>query len=257
MKQIICIKIGGTAADETEAVISLLEEINELSKKYNFVLIHGGGKEVSSISRVFGIEPQFSDGIRQTSPAEMDIVEMVLAGKVNKKLVRAAGKLGIKAAGICGSDTGLFTGTSLGPYSRTGKIDSVNTEIINIFHKNNILPVISSVSMDGSGEGLNINADEAALEIAETLKAELLIYISDIPGVMIQNRIVSELNEKECQSWIKRGEISGGMVPKVKSSLDGLRRGIRRIIIGDYQENGDILKFISMKKGTSLHLKEM
>ncbi len=256
MKQKICIKIGGTAADETEAVISLLEEIKELDKKYSFILVHGGGKEVSSISRVFGMEPQFTDGIRQTSPAEMDIVEMVLAGKVNKKLVRAAGSIGLKAVGISGSDDRLFTGTSLGPYSRTGKIDSVNTEIISILHKNNILPVISSVSMDESGGGLNINADEAALEIAEALKAEVLIYISDTAGVLIQNKIVPELNEKECQTWIKKGEISGGMVPKVKSSLDGLRRGIRRIIIGDYQEKGDILKFICKEKGTSLCLKE-
>ena len=256
MKQIICIKIGGAAADDTEAVNSLLEEIRELEKKYSFVLIHGGGKEVSSISRIFGIEPQFTDGIRQTSPAEMDIVEMVLAGKVNKKLIRAAGRIGMKAAGICGSDNRLFTGTSLGPYSRTGKIDSVNTEIINILHKNSILPIVSSVSMDKSGEGLNINADEAALEIAEALKAEILIYVSDIPGVMIQNSIVSELNEKECRTWIKKGEISGGMVPKVKSSLNGLRRGIRRIIIGDYQDKGDIQKFISKEKGTSLHLQE-
>lgn len=256
MKQIICIKIGGTAADETEAVISLLEEIKELAKKYDFVLIHGGGKEVSSISRVFGMEPQFTDGIRQTSPAEMDIVEMVLAGKVNKKLVRAAGSIDLKAAGISGSDNKLFTGTSLGSYSRTGKIDNVNTEIISIFHKAGILPVVSSVSMDQEGGGLNINADEAALEIAEALKAEVLVYISDIPGVMIQNKIAPELNEKECRTWIRKGEINGGMVPKVKSSLDGLRRGIRRIIIGDYQENGDILKFIRKEKGTSLHLKE-
>ena len=254
MKPVICIKIGGTAAESKDALQFLLEDIKNLQESYHPVLVHGGGKEVSRITRQFGLEPVFVDGIRQTSEEEMDIVEMVLAGKVNKMIVRAAVKAGLKAAGISGSDNMLFQGKPISENSRTGKVDKVSTEIVEILLGNTILPVISSVGTDVDGQGLNINADEVALELAESLKADMLVYISDIPGVLIEGKIAAELNEAECKHWIDKGEISRGMVPKVLSSLEGLHRGIRSIVIGDYLARGDLEKFIQKKKGTTLLL---
>ncbi|MBN1646532.1 MAG: acetylglutamate kinase [Spirochaetales bacterium] len=254
MKPVICIKIGGTAAESEQTLQYLLEDIKALQPGNQFILVHGGGKEVTRISRVFGIEAVFVDGIRQTSPEEMDIVEMVLAGKVNKKIVRAAGRAGLRAAGLSGSDDRLFTGSPVADNSRTGKVGAVSTEILELLLAKSILPVISSVGMDHEGLGLNINADEIARELAEAMKADILIYISDIPGVMIEGKIAEQLCENECKHWIDKGEISRGMVPKVLSSLEGLRRGIRSIIIGDYQARGDLEKFVHHNKGTTLKL---
>jgi acetylglutamate kinase len=254
MKPVICIKIGGTAAESKQTLNALLKDIKTLQNTYHPVLIHGGGKEVSRITRQFGLEPVFVDGIRQTSHEEMDIVEMVLAGKVNKMIVRSAVNAGLKAVGLSGSDDMLFTGKTIADNSRTGKVETVRPEIIKLLVSKNILPVISSVGTDAEGEGLNINADEVALELAEALNAEALIYISDIPGVLIEGNIAATLNESECNHWIDKGEISRGMVPKVTSSLEGLHRGIRSIVIGDFISSGDLEKFIQKKKGTTLLL---
>ncbi|MCL2706236.1 MAG: acetylglutamate kinase [Spirochaetaceae bacterium] len=253
-KKIIVIKTGGKAASEKSAMITLFKEIKELKNKYDFVFIHGGGAEVTRVSKVFGLEPVFKDGIRLTTPEEMEIVDMVLSGRMNKEIVRLANSSGILSAGLSGSDAMLFTGKQAGEKTLTGKITNVNPAIVSLLIKNDYLPVISSTSMTTDGIALNINADEAALEIASAIKADKLFFISDIQGVMKDNTVINILSEKMAEEEISSGIISGGMIPKVKSSISALKKGVGAIIIGEYLKNGDLLASLDAKKGTSIIL---
>ena len=251
-KKIIVIKTGGKAASEKSAMAALFKEMKELKNRYNFVFIHGGGAEVTRVSKVFGLEPVFKDGIRLTTPEEMEIVDMVLSGRMNKEIVRLANRCGIASVGLSGSDAMLFTGKQAAEKSLTGKITNVKPFILSLLIKNDYLPVISSTSMTADGTALNINADEAALEIASAIKADKLFFISDIQGVMKEEAVINILTEKMAEEEIASGVISGGMIPKVKSSIAALKKGVSAIIIGEYLKSGDLLATLDAKKGTSI-----
>ena len=260
----ILIKIGGRAASAETALLDLVREMISLRGEYDFILVHGGGAEVSRVTKIFGLEPVFKDGIRMTSEAEMEIVDMVLAGKMNKGLVRLFQRNGMKAVGLSGSDGGLFTGKSLGSVSsggqdpesrrgnRTGKIDRVNPEILGLLTAAGYLPVLASTSMDEEGAGLNINADEAALAVAQAMKADGLVFLSDIPGILKDGEVLKSLEEKQALKEIEAGVISGGMIPKVKSSLEALHGGVRSVIIGEFLAFGDLALLLGRKRGTTI-----
>lgn len=254
MKKNICVKLGGRAATDVRAITSLVVEMSKLAAEHHFVLVHGGGAEVSKVSRIYGLEPRFIDGVRMTPPAEMDIVDMVLAGKMNKYLVRLFQANGINAAGLCGVDGRLFTGEAIGSATenRTGKITTVNTDIIRCLEQSGFLPVISSVSMDETGGALNINADEAALAVARDLPASRLIFISDIPGILKHNEVLKMLNVSDIEDEINIGTIIGGMVPKVRSSAIAVKNGVGEIIIGQYAGQGDLQSLIEGKSGSRI-----
>ena len=163
----ILIKIGGKAAEQTAELAALCDEMRALSAEHRVVLVHGGGAEVTAVSRRLGIEAVFHDGRAPTLREEMDIVDMVLAGKVNKQLVRLLRARGVNAVGLSGSDGGIFTGRALGAprgfaQTRTGEISGTDDSLLVLLLSNGYLPVISSTSMDAEGRGLNINADAAA-----------------------------------------------------------------------------------------------
>ncbi|MDX9799941.1 MAG: acetylglutamate kinase [Spirochaetia bacterium] len=253
-KKIIVIKSGGKAASGKKEMASLFREMRQLEDKYSFVFVHGGGAEVTRVSKIFGLEAKFKDGIRLTTPDEMEIVDMVLSGRMNKEIVRLANSCGVVSVGLSGSDSLLFTGKEAGENTLTGKITEVKPDIIKILLENSFMPVISSTSMTMSGTALNINADEAALEIASALKAEKLFFISDIPGVMKEGEVIPLLTEESAIEEISAGVISGGMIPKVKSSIEALKKGVKTIIIGDYFENGDLSSILEGIKGTGIIL---
>ena len=253
-KKIIVIKTGGKAASEKSAMITLFKEIKELKNKYDFVFVHGGGAEVTRVSKIFGLEPVFKDGIRLTTPEEMEIVDMVLSGRMNKEIVRLANTCGIVSVGLSGSDAMLFTGKQAEEKSQTGKITKAEPSILGLLISNDYLPVVSSTSMTPDGLALNINADEAALEIASAIKADKLFFISDIQGVMKDSSVINILSEKIAEEEMASGVISGGMIPKVKSSIAALKKGVGAIIIGEYLKNGDLLSSLDSKKGTSIVL---
>ncbi len=146
----VLLKIGGAAAENERSLADLAAEMLTLSKTMRLVLVHGGGAEVTSLSRRLGIEAVFEKGVRQTSPAEMDIVDMVLSGKVNKRLVRLLRTRGLNAVGLSGSDGGMFTGTPMGE-SRTGAVAAIDDRLPNLLLANGYLPVVSSTSMDARG----------------------------------------------------------------------------------------------------------
>jgi acetylglutamate kinase len=258
MKETVLLKIGGRAAEKESALLSLAGEIKKLTDNFDFILVHGGGAAVSAIQKVYGIEPLFVDGKRITAPQEMDIVDMGLSGKMNTYLVRLFYRAGLQGVGLSGCDGGLFTGKSFENYkgqeNRSGSIESCDPALVLFLLEKGYTPVISSVSQDRSGRGININADEAALGLARSLKASKLLFISDIPGILENERLISHLNENEARKLISRGVISGGMIPKVESSLGALHGGVNRIVITDYENNGDLINMLKGDKGTSITL---
>jgi acetylglutamate kinase len=252
---IITIKIGGALARDERLVLQLAEDMKELDGYDHFIIIHGGGEEVSELTRKFGIEPVFRDGIRITSKEEMAFVDKVLCGKVNKRLVRLFQKSGFDAVGLSGSDGRLFTGSSIGSAdnpTHTGRIDKVNPGLVSVLLKENYLPVIASTSMDDDGIALNINADEVAFELSSELRAAVIIFFSDIPGILNNGKVLGCLNTEEIKAGIVNGVITGGMIPKVKASMDALSRGVGRIIIGQCGGKGSLPALIKGKKGTQI-----
>ena len=253
---IILIKTGGKAAEDEMGLCHLAREIKKITGDYDCIFLHGGGSTVSSIQKVYGLEPVFKEGIRITSEREMALVDMGLAGKVNKKLVRLFIKNGVPAVGISGADGSTFTGESIGEKScRTGKIVQTDTKLLRLLLKGKFTPIISSVSIDSEGGALNINADEAALAIGTACRAEKIIFLSDIPGIMDKNHLYRDLNESTIEDLIHRNIINGGMIPKVKSSLEALKNGASMVVIGNYREYGDLEKLLSGEKGTKIWLK--
>ena len=248
------IKIGGAFADKTELVEQLGKEISQFDPAFRFVVVHGGGASVTETARRFGIEPVFRDGIRLTSPEEMDIVDMVLSGKVNKHLVRLFRTCGLNAVGLSGSDGDMFTGESIGNIggeaSRTGNIHKVNVGILKLLLDNDYLPVVSSTSSDERGGGLNINADTAAFALSSHIGAHNLVFISDIPGVLKNGTALRSMSTREAMHEIQTGAISGGMIPKVESSIEALKNGVERIIIGTFTERGSLDSLLKGKSGT-------
>jgi acetylglutamate kinase len=253
----IVVKIGGKAADREESLAALCDEMLALSKEQRFLLVHGGGAEVTALSKRLGIEPVFRDGIRQTTPQEMDIVDMVLGGKVNKRLVRLLRTRGLDAVGLSGADGGIVTGVPLGAKSgramnRTGEVASIDKRLLELLLDNGFLPVLSPVSMDQEGHGLNINADAAAFGLAAHLQADALVFFSDIPGILRDGSVLQALSAAEAKDLVTREVITGGMIPKVTASLDALERGVQKVIIGQYDQRGSLARMLEGKQGTRL-----
>ena len=253
----LVVKIGGRAAEQTADLAALCDEMLVLSREHAVILVHGGGAEVTAVSRRLGIEAVFHDGVRLTSPEEMDIVDMVLAGKVNKQLVRLLRTRGANAVGLSGSDGGIFTGRALSAVqgsaqTRTGEITATDTRLLALLLENGYLPVISSTSMDAEGRGLNINADSAAFGLAARLAASALVFLSDIPGILSEGSTVQALSAEEARGLIEKGVIKGGMIPKVIASLEAMNQGVQKVIIGQYDGAGSLARLLEGKQGTRL-----
>lgn len=252
MKPIIVIKTGGKVAVEGPELTSLINEMKLLNNRFHFVLVHGGGAEVTAASKVYGFETEFINGIRMTTKPEMEIVDGVLAGRINKRLVRNFESLGIKAVGLSGNDGSIFTGETKDSSrnNRTGKVTKTNPELLQLLIGAGFTPIISSVSMETTGAPLNINADEAALAISESLKVDKVIFISDIPGILKGDNVLHKMTPGLIEKEIKSGVISGGMIPKVNSSVSAINNGVKSVVISNYVESGDLMKLIENKKGS-------
>jgi acetylglutamate kinase len=274
-KPYLVIKIGGRPAASLDRLRELFVDIKDLQEDYSPVLVHGGGAEVSQISRTFGLEPTFVNGIRMTTEPEMDVVDMVLAGLMNTRLLRQASISGVQAVGLSGVDGGLWTCESIDSpglqtkhpdnwtkaqiaqpeyKNRTGRVITTNPQVLRYLCAGGYVPVLSSVAQDAQGFGLNINADDGALAVAEGLKAFGLMYISDIPGVLKHEQPISYLTPAIIQQEISNQVITGGMIPKVQASVTALDQGVGRVVIGDYTQRGDLLKLVRAEKGTTIGL---
>ena len=249
---VVCIKIGGRAMEETDSFARLLRDIAELSVKFRFVFVHGGGAEVTRLSSQLGLKSIFVDGVRMTSAREMEVVDMVLAGKLNKNMVRRFFAAGIEAVGLSGSDGAIFLGERLNDDTCTGRVIDVRVRLLHALIEGGWTPVIASTSMDPLGMPININGDEAAFAVASGLPASQLLFISDVPGVLKDDAVISSMNPKQAREEIQEGTIFGGMIPKVESALDAIGKGVESVKIGDFQNKGDISALLDGTKGTTI-----
>ncbi|MFR2459136.1 MAG: acetylglutamate kinase [Christensenellales bacterium] len=238
----IVIKYGGNAMVDPSLTRKILEDVTLL--KYvglNPILVHGGGPEINAMLKRVDVKSEFHNGLRITDDATMEIVQMVLAGKLNKNIAAEIGTLGGKAIGLCGKDAGLIVvkkkpplpdGVDLG---HVGDIVNVNTKLLNTLCTDEYIPVISSVGVDENGDSYNINADTAAAAIATALKAEKLIYLTDIDGVRRvaddPTTLIPVMTVEQAHAYIADGTITGGMIPKVTACVDAIEKGVCRVHI--------------------------
>ncbi len=239
--KIIVIKYGGNAmiCDELkEAVMSDIVLLSLIGIKV--VLVHGGGPEINDMLKRLGKESRFINGLRYTDQETAEIVQMVLAGKVNKGLVSLLEQHNGRALGLCGTDGGLLRAVkkvSEVDLGYVGEIEDINTKPILDALDNGYIPVIATVATSDSGEIYNINADTAAARIAAALDAENLILMTDIKGLLRdkddESTLIPLVHVSEVPSLVKEGIISGGMIPKIECCVESVRRGVNRAFIID------------------------
>jgi len=237
--KIIVVKYGGNAMINDELKDAVMGDIVLLSLiGIKVVLVHGGGPEITQMLKAVGKESQFVNGLRVTDKETVDIVQMVLAGKVNKNLVNLLHHKGGKAIGLCGIDGHMIEAEVLNPeLGFVGEITNVNIEPITDVLEKGYIPVISTVGCDKEGNVYNINADTAASKIAGILGAESLISMTDIEGILRDkddpSTLISKIDVDEAPSLVEEGVISGGMIPKVECCIDAINSGVRKVFIID------------------------
>lgn len=237
--KIVVIKYGGNAMINEELKDAVMGDIALLSQiGIKVVLVHGGGPEITDMLGKVGKKSEFVDGLRVTDKETADIVQMVLAGKVNKSLVALLGRLGCKAIGLCGADNHLITAEVKDErLGFVGEITDVNAEPILDLLNMGYVPVISTTGCDNDGNVYNINADTAAAKIAGILGAESFISMTDIAGLLRDKDDASTLIPKvyvsEIPELINDGIISGGMIPKIECCREAIRRGVKKVFIID------------------------
>ena len=237
MKPIIVLKIGGNEIDDPHFLDGLVEAMAVLRLEATPVLVHGGGKEIARLQSALGLEPRFVEGLRVTDEASLAIVEMVLSGAVNKRLVARLVAQGIPAVGLSGIDGGLLRVRRLehpaGDLGWVGEITDVQVPVLGLFLDRGMVPVVSPISLGPEGHSYNVNADHAAMAIARALGAASLVFVTNVPGVMACGQVVPRLTASEAEAWIAQGIITGGMVPKVRSALQVVAAGVRQARIVD------------------------
>ena len=233
---IIVIKLGGHAMVSDEALETFARDVVLMRQVgINPVIVHGGGPMINSMLDKLNIESEFIDGKRVTDSETISVVEMVLSGNVNKKIVQAINKQGGRAVGLSGKDAKLITCIQDKPeLGLVGTPKDVNPEVILNLFENDMIPVIAPLGSSIDGETLNINGDTVSGAIAAALKADRLLLLTDVSGVQDKDgSIITELNSNQIKNWINDGIISGGMIPKTETALMALEGGVRGVVILD------------------------
>ena len=253
--KIVVVKYGGNAMVSEELRQQVMEDIVLLwLVGVRVVLVHGGGPEISELMNRLGKKPQFVDGLRVTDQETVDIVQMVLAGKVNKTLVKLLEVKGGKAMGISGMDGRLIEAKIKRPeLGFVGSITKVNIEPVMDLLEKGYIPVVSTLGCDEEGNTYNVNGDTAAAYIAGALGAERLIMMTDIAGVLRDkddpSTLIPELSIAEAIRLFEEDVIAGGMIPKVECCIDAIHRGVERVIIMDGRVPHSILMEILTDEG--------
>jgi acetylglutamate kinase len=238
MTPVTVVKVSGRELDDPAFLNNLCDVLATIERRV--VLVHGGGKEITAAMEHFGQTVEFVEGLRVTPPASMDVMEMVVCGSINKRLVAKLVVAGRPALGMSGVDLGLLrcepyrpNGLDLG---RVGMVTAVDVEVLHVCFARGWLPVLAPVAL-GVEDGLayNVNADHVAQAIAAALSATLaeteLVFVSNVPGVIIENAIVPRLTAHEIEHFIAAGAITEGMIPKVRSALSALEAGVAAVRI--------------------------
>lgn len=235
----VVIKYGGNAMINEELKDAVMGDVALLTQiGIKVVLVHGGGPEITEMLGKIGKESKFVNGLRVTDKETADVVQMVLAGKVNKNLVSLLQSKGCKAVGICGADGHLIKSVMKNEQlGYVGEITEVNTEVIDDLLSMGYVPVVSTTGVDNDGNVYNINADTAAAKIAGSLCAESMVSMTDIDGILRDkddpSTLIPKVYVSEISELVNEGIIKGGMIPKVDCCREAIRRGVKKVFIID------------------------
>jgi acetylglutamate kinase len=264
----VVIKYGGHAMGEEEAAREFARDIVLLEQTaINPVVVHGGGPQIAAMLSRLGIKSQFSGGLRVTDAATVEIVEMVLAGSINKQIVSHINRAGGKAVGLCGKDgnmvvarkaggTGSDAGADVVDLGFVGEPEKIDTSVLDQIIGRELIPVLAPIASGPNGETFNVNADTFAGYIAGALKAKRLLLLTDVPGVLDKNKkLIPEMSVNDVRKLIADGTISGGMIPKVETCITALEQGVEGVVILDGKERHAVLLelFTDHGAGTLIH----
>lgn len=243
----VVVKYGGHAMGDPDLARAFARNITMMKQSgINPVVVHGGGPQIGRMLEKLGIKSTFRAGLRVTDDATIEIVEMVLAGSINKEIVAAINAEGGQAIGLCGKDGGMVTARKL---SRTiadpdsnieqvvdlgyvGEPTRVRREVIDVMAESAIIPVIAPVALGEDGKTYNVNADTFAGAVAGALSAKRLLFLTDVPGVLDKDgRLIEELTVAKARDLIRDGTISGGMIPKVETCIEAIEQGVEGVVI--------------------------
>jgi len=244
----VVIKFGGNAMVDEELFKAFAQDIVYLKQSgINPIVVHGGGPQIASMLQKLAIKSDFVNGLRVTDKATVEVVEMVLAGKINKEIVSAINQQGGKAVGISGKDANLMIAKKItempDPQSNklvdvdigyVGDPVEVNPHIVEVISKSDLIPVIAPVAISRDGETLNVNADTFASALAARMQAKRLLLLTDVSGVLDENKqLIPSLSIEEARAMIKSGAISGGMIPKIEGCIEVVEAGVEGVVVID------------------------
>lgn len=245
-EETVVIKFGGHAMGDQALADAFAKDIVYLKQSgVNPIVVHGGGPQIATMLRKLEIKSEFINGLRVTDKPTVEVVEMVLAGLINKDIVSAINRQGGKAVGICGKDANLMIARKItqmpDPASSemrdvdigyVGEPLRVNPHIVDVISKSDLIPVIAPIGISSEGETLNINADTFASALAARLKAKRLLLLTDVEGVLDKNgQLISDLTIEEAQELIRNGTITGGMIPKIEGCIEVVEAGVEAVVI--------------------------
>jgi acetylglutamate kinase len=230
----LVLKLGGHDLEDPRFVAALVGAVAGLDSPP--VIVHGGGPEVARLQEKFGITPRKVEGLRVTDEESLALAEMALSGGVNKRLVAALNLAGVEAIGLSGVDRGLVRAERIhhpaGDLGRVGVPVVVRADVLHGLVEAGVVPIISPISLGPDG-AYNVNADQVAAAIAQALGAAALVFVTDVPGVLVGGQVRSALDADEAVALIEDGTINGGMIPKVRAALGALALGVREVHITD------------------------
>jgi acetylglutamate kinase len=236
-RPVLVLKIGGNQVEDEAFLQGFVAAVKGLLAEYGIIIVHGGGKEIADLHGQLNVSFETVEGLRATSEESLRLVEMVLNGVVNTRLVRWLVNGGVDAVGLTGVDMGLvrveplsINGRSLG---RVGQVKYVNGEALLQLLDLNVTPVISPVSLGMDGLAYNVNADHVAAGVARVVEAARLVFVSNVPGVQVTGRTMRGLSVSQIEGLIADGHITGGMIPKVRSATEAVSSGVHQAVITD------------------------
>jgi len=261
------VKIGGEIADDEKTLHSFCEEVALLSQVgIHVVMVHGGGKQATQLSKQLGIEPQMVQGRRITDEKTLDVVMMVFAGTINTEIIAALREYGAEPVGISGVDGGIINAVKRPPqkikndktgqeeiidFGHVGDIESIDPKLLEVLLAADFVPVMASLGGDDAGNILNINADTVASEIASALKAEKLILVTDVEGILRDDKsLISRATPEELSDLKKSGVIRGGMIVKADSAVEALKDGVSSVHIISGKKSSTLLAEVFTETGS-------
>ncbi len=240
--KITVIKIGGNAVRQSsDRLVSKVRKMLKAGRR--IVVVHGGGPEVNLWLEKIGIKPKFVDGVRYTDGETLDVAVAVLAGKMNKEVVSLFIKNNISAVGLSGVDGKMVLCRRIGKLGFVGEPVKINKSVLSKILESGLIPVISSIGTDiKSGGFLNVNADVMADFLSRSIKAERLIYVTDVAGVLDdKGKVIKKITRQSYEILVKNGTITGGMIPKIRSCLESVKKGVKEVVITNLKSSGTIV----------------